>query len=945
VLRTARAIGWGLVALAVVAAAVVVAVGGFRARHIAADFDVWVGWATIVAVPLAALGIVLVLWDKISGGAARKTDAAAGGAWRLMPVAKCSPADVRIRAEGEPTAELPRYVPREHDKLLQERLQLARQQGGFLLVKGASAVGKSRSLFEAVREVLGDWQILLPVSPQAVRVAATGGHIRPRTVVWLDDTPRESYITATADGLTCDDIRAILSGRGPVVVVDSIWETRYQALIALPRSSPGSTAHKDPAREARDSLLLAGKPLLVKDHFTDDELRRAEALASGDQRLVSALSDTHFGVTQSLAGARTLVDLYQDAESGHPFAFAVMTAAIDACRLGNQGPFGEQFLHAAALGYLNSRDQTAIVDGHPGSRSDWFSDALAYAIGTETNPGHVSPLIPTLLDGNPAGSVGYSVADYLLQYMLRERSHIKVPATTWEALLKFSDAPVDLARRLLEQGQMDELRQRADAGDERARELLAEWLAQEGQIVELRRRADNDEVARRLLAGWLVQQDRVDEAIDAIQPLADAGDDTARRLLAGWLVQQDRVDEAINAIQPLADAGDDTARRLLAGWLVQQDRVDEAIDAIQPLADAGDDTARRLLAGWLVQQDRVDEAIDAIQPLADAGDDTARRLLAGWLLEAGRLDDLGSRAHAGDDAARSTLARWLHGQGRVAEAITAIEPLADTGDAAASSLLARWLHGQGRVAEAITAIEPLADTGDGAARRLLAGWLSQHGRIGELRRRADAGDEAAKSRLARWLLENDRLDELRQRAEGHDEHAKLLLAAWEFERKGADVLRRRAADGDADARARLARWLYEKDRVDEAITEIRVLADAGVDSARQLLAAWLYERNATGELRYRAGNGDVHAEMQLVSWLLDHAQEEELRQRLRVADDSSRVRLTLRMANWMYERNRADEAFAAVRPLAAGGDENASQLLSIWLKEQHDTTGAQVDTL
>jgi hypothetical protein len=881
VLRTARAIGWGLVALAVVAAAVVVAVGGFRARHIAADFDVWVGWATIVAVPLAALGIVLVLWDKISGGAARKTDAAAGGAWRLMPVAKCSPADVRIRAEGEPTAELPRYVPREHDKLLQERLQLARQQGGFLLVKGASAVGKSRSLFEAVREVLGDWQILLPVSPQAVRVAATGGHIRPRTVVWLDDTPRESYITATADGLTCDDIRAILSGRGPVVVVDSIWETRYQALIALPRSSPGSTAHKDPAREARDSLLLAGKPLLVKDHFTDDELRRAEALASGDQRLVSALSDTHFGVTQSLAGARTLVDLYQDAESGHPFAFAVMTAAIDACRLGNQGPFGEQFLHAAALGYLNSRDQTAIVDGHPGSRSDWFSDALAYAIGTETNPGHVSPLIPTLLDGNPAGSVGYSVADYLLQYMLRERSHIKVPATTWEALLKFSDAPVDLARRLLEQGQMDELRQRADAGDERARELLAEWLAQEGQIVELRRRADNDEVAR----------------------------------------------------------------RLLAGWLVQQDRVDEAIDAIQPLADAGDDTARRLLAGWLVQQDRVDEAIDAIQPLADAGDDTARRLLAGWLLEAGRLDDLGSRAHAGDDAARSTLARWLHGQGRVAEAITAIEPLADTGDAAASSLLARWLHGQGRVAEAITAIEPLADTGDGAARRLLAGWLSQHGRIGELRRRADAGDEAAKSRLARWLLENDRLDELRQRAEGHDEHAKLLLAAWEFERKGADVLRRRAADGDADARARLARWLYEKDRVDEAITEIRVLADAGVDSARQLLAAWLYERNATGELRYRAGNGDVHAEMQLVSWLLDHAQEEELRQRLRVADDSSRVRLTLRMANWMYERNRADEAFAAVRPLAAGGDENASQLLSIWLKEQHDTTGAQVDTL
>lgn len=59
-------VGWGLVALAVVAVAVIVTVGGLRA-HGADAFNRWVGLATIAAVPLTALGVLLVLWDKIRG--------------------------------------------------------------------------------------------------------------------------------------------------------------------------------------------------------------------------------------------------------------------------------------------------------------------------------------------------------------------------------------------------------------------------------------------------------------------------------------------------------------------------------------------------------------------------------------------------------------------------------------------------------------------------------------------------------------------------------------------------------------------------------------------------------------------------------------------------------------------------------------------------------------
>jgi NACHT domain len=59
-------IGWGLVALAVVAVAVIVTVGGLRA-HGPDAFNRWVGLATIAALPLTALGVLLVLWDKIKG--------------------------------------------------------------------------------------------------------------------------------------------------------------------------------------------------------------------------------------------------------------------------------------------------------------------------------------------------------------------------------------------------------------------------------------------------------------------------------------------------------------------------------------------------------------------------------------------------------------------------------------------------------------------------------------------------------------------------------------------------------------------------------------------------------------------------------------------------------------------------------------------------------------
>jgi hypothetical protein len=83
--RRLRATGWGLLALAVAVPAVIVAVGAFRA-HTDAAFNRWGVWATVTAVPIAALGIVLMLTDKIRNPAGDRDVSTAEAADQLAAV-------------------------------------------------------------------------------------------------------------------------------------------------------------------------------------------------------------------------------------------------------------------------------------------------------------------------------------------------------------------------------------------------------------------------------------------------------------------------------------------------------------------------------------------------------------------------------------------------------------------------------------------------------------------------------------------------------------------------------------------------------------------------------------------------------------------------------------------------------------------------------------------
>jgi hypothetical protein len=172
------------------------------------------------------------------------------------------------------------------------------------------------------------------------------------------------------------------------------------------------------------------------------------------------------------------------------------------------------------------------------------------------------------------------------------------------------------AYQLAENDQAGELGKRAKAGDEHARRQLASWLAERGYV------------------GGVPDRAKLDEAIEVIRPLADAGDDVAGLWLARWLADLDQVDE----LRQHAANGSYHAVHELASWLAWHEHLDELR---QLMVDHW-----KLLAGWRARQHHM----NARRLAAELGDDDAR-----LSLERG-LARLRERAAAGNEHARRSLA-------------------------------------------------------------------------------------------------------------------------------------------------------------------------------------------------------------------------------------------------------------------------------------------------
>jgi hypothetical protein len=408
------------------------------------------------------------------------------------------PARQAVAERGEGGSTLPPYVPRDLDADLRTTLTLAEQQGGFVLLVGDSSVGKTRALFEAVRVVLPNWWLLHPADAQVLQQVAASP--TARTVVWLDEL--QKYLDHPA-GLPAATIRDLISAG--IVVVATLWPSEYSK-----RVTPPSCGQPDPHAEDRRLLGLA-EVVNVPDTFTTNEQRRAQDLADTDTRIRVALDTPDAGFTQVMAAGPELVRWWENAPPEQCYGKAVITAALDARRVGAYAPATRAYLEAAAPGYLNDRQQATAPP-------DWLDRALAYA--STLLHGATATLTPI-----PAGmgqTAGYQVTDYLHQHALRVRRITDVPNTTWHALVQHRH-PND-TKSLAHNAQC--------CGRDNEAEALFRILADNG---------DRDAACR--LAGVLARQDRLDEALTGLWHLADNGYWFAAQTAIQLLVKYRRLGE------------------------------------------------------------------------------------------------------------------------------------------------------------------------------------------------------------------------------------------------------------------------------------------------------------------------------------------------------------------------------------------------------------------
>ena len=305
-------------------------------------------------------------------------------------------------------------------------------------------------------------------------------------------------IWTASTGSPARAIRALLNSPHPALIIGTLWPDRYTAYTTVP--APGGA---DPHAREREVLDLAAV-IRIDSAFSAAEQSRAHAAAARDLRLEIALVAAGYGLTQTLAAAPQLVSRWEDAKSASPYAWAVLAAALDMVRLGTSAPLSTALLRAAAPGYCTSQQQAEAPD-------NWFEQALAYATGKLH--GAAAALSPVGVGMRQL--VGYTVAEYLVQYGGQERRDARVPASTWAAVIDHVHNPADTVRladsarsRLLYRYAIPLYRHAADVGDKSAARRLADLLAETGHLDELRVLTDAGDQLRRLATGRPAGQTR-----------------------------------------------------------------------------------------------------------------------------------------------------------------------------------------------------------------------------------------------------------------------------------------------------------------------------------------------------------------------------------------------------------------------------------------------------
>ncbi|WP_328786094.1 sel1 repeat family protein (plasmid) [Streptomyces canus] len=757
------------------------------------------------------------------------------------------------RADPDSTGFIvPTYVPRPHDDRLRARLAGAvGEEAASLLVvvRGESCTGKTRTAAEALKAAVpDDFKLLLPAGADDLLAALAADALGPRSVLWLNEA--QDYLDGPAGEAVAAALLRRLDADGPFVVIATLWPDHDDTFTATPVSSAD-----DPHRQAR-VLLAQAHYAHVPDSFAG-ALNAARRAADHDASLAAALEAGGAHLTQTLAAGPDLVTHYEHPAGTHGiYGKALLSAAMDAHRVGVTQPLPLDFLCDAAPGYLTDGERAAA------DPDTWFTGALAHAQTL------IKQITRPLLNVSRSSGMGalpgvVRLADYLQQHGRRTRWHLCPPASFWDAAAEHITAPEDLTR--LANDAKIRLRYRHAA-------QLYCAVADRGHpfalvpLARMREAAGDREAAERLF-----------------RAAADRGDTTALVILARMREHSGDRTEAEQLAQAAADRGHPSALGYLARMREHAGDKAEAERLAHAAADRGHPSA--LLYSALMREAVGDHegAEQMYRAAADRGYPFALVPLALMRDLAGDQEEVERLAHAvtesGDPSALLSLARMREHAGDKAEAERLAHAAAEGGDTSALLSLVQIREEARDKAEAERLAHAAAERGDTSALVFLAGTREAAEGRKEAERMyraaADGGDASALLSLAlrREAAGDQReAERLAQAAADRGHPSALVHLALMREKAGdraeAERLAHAAADrGHPSALVHLALMREKAGARAEAERLAHAAADRGHPSALVDLAV-VWEKagvRAEAERMYRAAadRGDNSALLSL----------------------------------------------------------------------------------
>ncbi len=582
---------------------------------------------------------------------------------------------------------LPGYIPRDADTQLRAALRTAAEHGGFILLTGGSAAGKSRTAFAAIQSALGGYRVVSPIpgSDLPQLFAALDNNSAGR-ILWLDDL--EGHLGS--HGLQLDLLNHLMDHK--VVIVATMRDEQYERF----RLHRARKASNDEDNRVQREIYLGAQVLNlatcieIPRKWSKSEIERAGS--SEDPRLHEALQRPDlYAIPEYVAAGPQLLQEWKQAvqAGGHPRGAALVAAAIDLNRAGLGGA-----IPATALIELHHR----YLDEYGGNllRPESLPEAMTWA--STVRYGITSLLLP-------AGKDTWRAFDYLVDSSARDPQHVAVPAEVWRAAIQYARTPRELH----------------DVGVSAIKSQHLE-IAEEA----LHAAADQDDVQAMVnLGALLANRGAAEDAEFWTRKGADAGYPAGIFNLAVILAEKGAIDEAKSLYAKACDAGNSDAAVNLGNIHYDEGDSEKAVTLYRRAATMGNPAGLLNLGYYYRDKGDHERYEQYIRQACDSGHPMAMNALGVLLMRRGLPQKaehwLRKAARSHLTIAQVNLGLFLEEKANYEEAESCYRDAAERGDARGSLRLGDLLCTLGQFGDGKERWREAASAGldEAAARRLV----------------------------------------------------------------------------------------------------------------------------------------------------------------------------------------------------------------------------------